>query len=169
MVPAHRSKFAGGQMVERQVNRAAPTVARLRGDISLCDDLEPVDVRIVPSFRPAVFRLLRPAQKAIHGALRAIPIPKKQAETKGPRLLSRASQGCAQRPLPNQSIGEIAVHRLAGEIVPCGVFRVPTDSGYEFVDKGKVLVHRHVSSNANDTIRSITSASGNPAAAIILG
>ena len=42
-------------------------------------------------------------------------------------------------------------------------------SGYELVDEDEVAVHRRFPASASDTSRSITSASGSPAAAIILG
>src|ERR1700730_13488115 len=169
IVTAHAGKFTGSQVIERQVNCAAPSVARLRGHISLFEHLSFVDIGVVSELRPAILWLLRPPQKAIHGALRAIAIPKEQAEAKGCGLSSRAFQGCAQGPRADDAIGQISVHRLAGESVPRRVLRVPTYSGYELVDKDKISVHRPFPVSASDTIRSITSASGNPAAAIILG
>jgi two-component system sensor histidine kinase VanS len=57
MAAAHGSKVAGGQVIERQVDRAAAAVTRLSGHVALFDDLGPVDVRVVPRLRPAVLRL----------------------------------------------------------------------------------------------------------------
>src|SRR3954464_10120301 len=164
---AHASKLTGSQVIERQVNGAAPTVARPRGHISLFEHLGSVDIGVVPELRPAILWLLHPAQKAIHGALRAIAVPKEQAEAKGDGLCSHFFQCYAQGRRADDAIGQISVHRLAGEVVPRRVLRVPAYSGYELVDKDETLGHRP--SSASDTIRSITSASGNPAAAIILG
>src|SRR4051794_27387971 len=166
---AHASKLTGGQVIERQVNGAAPTVARPRGHISLFEHLGSVDIGVVPELRPAILWLLRPPQKAIHGPLRAIAIPKEQAEAKGCGLSSSFLQACAQGPRTDDAIGQISVHRLAGEVVPCRVFRVPTYSHYELVDKDEISVHRPLAVRASDTMWSVTSASGNPAAAIILG
>src|SRR5438874_11548086 len=96
MVTAHRSEFASGQMEERQVHAAASAVARLRGDVALLDHVGSVEVRVVPELRLAILRLLRPAQKAIDGALRAVAIPKEQAEAQGCGLFSSVLQGRAQ-------------------------------------------------------------------------
>src|SRR6266542_5644076 len=43
VVTAHRSKLTGGQVIERQVDGAAPAVTRLGGDISVREHLGPVD------------------------------------------------------------------------------------------------------------------------------
>src|SRR5437660_9533545 len=169
IVTAHAGKFAAGQVIERQVNCAPASVARLRGHISLFEHLGSVDIGVVSAFRPAVLWLLRPPQKAIHGALRAIAIPQEQAEAEGCGLSSRSFQGCAQGPRADDPIGQIAVHRLAGEGVLCRVLRVPTYSADELVDKGEIFVHRPLPVSASDTIWSVTSANGNPAAAIIRG
>ena len=168
-VTAHAGKLTGGQVIERQVNGAAPTMARLRRHISLFEHLGLGDIGVMSELRPAILGQLRPPQKAIHGALRAIAIPQEQAEAKRCGLSSRSFQGCAQGLRADDAIGEISVHRLAGEVVPRRVLRVPTDSGYELVDKDKISVHRPFGVSASDTIRSITSARGKPAAAIILG
>src|SRR5215211_4204137 len=104
MVSAHGSKFTGSQVIERQVNGAAPAVTRLGGHVSFFKHLGSVDIRIVSQLRPAILRLFRPAQKAIYGALRAIPIPKKQGEAKGRGLFLRSLQGRAQNPRADNSI-----------------------------------------------------------------
>src|SRR5258706_5736949 len=169
MVTAHERKFTCSQVIERQVNGAAPTVARLSGHISSFKHLGSVNIRIVPQLRPAILRLLRPAQEAIYGALRTITVPKKQAKAKGFGLFPRSFQGSAQGPRADNSICQISVHRLAGEVIPCGVLGIPAYPGYKLVHKDKVAFHRIFPVNVNVTIRSITSASGKPAAAIILG
>src|SRR5262249_12597059 len=166
VLTAHRSKLTGGQVIERQVDGAAPAVTRPGGDISVREHLSPVHVRVVPDLRPAVLWLLCPAQEAIDGALRAITVQQKQAEAHGGGDFSSAFQGCTQRGRADDAIGQIAVHRFAGEVVPCRVLRIPAYSGYELVDKDEISVHRPLPVSASDTIRSITSASGNPAAAI---
>src|SRR5258708_20252866 len=107
MVTAHESKFTCSQVIERQVNGAAPTVARLSGHISFFKHLGSVNIRIVPQLRPAILRLLRPAQEAIYGALRAITVPKKQAEAKGCGLFSRSFQRSAQSPLTDNPIFQL--------------------------------------------------------------
>src|SRR2546421_5290304 len=89
VVAAHRHERPGGQLIERQVDGAAPGMARVRGYISLRNDVGPADVRIVPSSRPTIFRLLRPTQEALHGPLRAIPVPEQQAEAQGRGTVSR--------------------------------------------------------------------------------
>ena len=53
-------------------------------------------------------------------------------------LLSRPFQGGAQRPRADDSICEVPVHRLAGEVVPGGVLGIPTYSGYELIDKDEI-------------------------------
>ena len=58
MATAHRSKFTGRQMKERQVDGTAPAVARPSGDIPLLEQLRSVDIRIVAQLLPAIFRLL---------------------------------------------------------------------------------------------------------------
>src|SRR5579859_3203317 len=115
MVAAHGGKFAGSQVIERQVNGAATAVARLGGHISFFEHLRPLDVRVVPSFRPVIHRLLRPAQEAIYGALRAIAVPEKQAEAEGCGLFSRAFKGCAQSPRADNPICRISVHGRSEE------------------------------------------------------
>lgn len=85
--PPHGSQLTGGKVIERQVHGAAPAVARLRGHISVLDHLRPVDARVVPQFRPAIFWLFGPADEAVDGALGAIPIPEKQPEATGGCLL----------------------------------------------------------------------------------
>ncbi len=57
MAAAHGGKLTGGQVVERQVDRAAAAVTRPGGHVALFDDLGPVDVRVVPPLGPAVLRL----------------------------------------------------------------------------------------------------------------
>src|SRR5919198_2256903 len=131
IVTAHASKLTGSQVIERQVNGAAPSVARLRSHISLFEHLGFVDIGVVSKLCPAILWLLRPAQKAIDGALRAIAIPEEEAEAKGCGLFARSFQGCAQGPRADDAIGEISVHRLAGEVVPRRVLRVPAYSGHE--------------------------------------
>src|SRR4030088_3207430 len=98
MVTAHGSKLAGSQVIERQVDGAAPGVARPGGHISLLEHLGSVDIRVVAQLLPDILRLFRPAQKAVHGALGAIPIPEQQAEAKGRRPFPRTLQGRAQSP-----------------------------------------------------------------------
>src|SRR5712691_10671758 len=110
MVTAHGSKLTGSQVIERQVNGAAPTVARLSGHISFVKHLGSVNIRIVPQLRLAILRLLRPAQEAIYGALRAITVPKKQAKAKGFGLFPRSFQGCAQSPRTGNSVCQVPVH-----------------------------------------------------------
>src|SRR3954447_2657661 len=143
---AHRSELTTGQVEEGQVHAAAPAVARLRGDVALLDHLGSVDVRVVPELRCAVLRLLGPAQKAIDGALRAIAIPKEQAEAQGCGLFARVFQGCAQSLRADDAVRPIAVRRPAGEVVPGRVLGVPSDSGYELVDEEELTVHRRVPS-----------------------
>jgi hypothetical protein len=169
MVTAHRGKFIGSQVIKRQVNRTSPTVARLGGYISFFKHLDSVNIRIVSWLRPAILRLFRPAQEAIYGTLRAVAVPEKQAEAKGRGLFSCSFQGGAQCPRADNSICHISVHRFAGEVVPGGVLGIPAYSGYDLVRKDKIIFHRPFPVNVNDTIRSITSPSGSPAAAIILG
>src|SRR4051794_19039714 len=169
IVTAHASKLAGSQVIEGQVNRAAPSVARLRGHIALLEHLGFVDIGVVSELRPAILLLLRPPQKAIHGALRAIAVPEEQAEANGSGFFARSFQGRAQGRRADDAIGQIPVHRLAGEVVPRRVLRVPAYAGDELVDEDEIAVHRPLSISASDTIRSITWASGHPAAAIIRG
>ena len=57
MVAAHGSKLTGSQVIERQVDGAAPTVARLSSDLSLFQHIGSVNIRIVSQFRPAILRL----------------------------------------------------------------------------------------------------------------
>ena len=55
MATARWNDFTGGQMKQRQVNCAAPTVARSSCHISFLEHFESVDIRIVPSLLSAVF------------------------------------------------------------------------------------------------------------------
>src|SRR5580692_4364535 len=80
---AHGRQISGGKLVQRQVHGAAPAVTRLGGHIPPFEHLRPVDVRVVPSFRPAVLRLMGPVQEAVYGALRAVTVPQEQAEAQG--------------------------------------------------------------------------------------
>src|SRR5579859_889700 len=135
MVTTHRNKFTGRQMIERQVNRAAPAVARPGGHVTLLEHRWPVNVRIVPQFRPAVLWLLRPAQKAIYCALRAVTVPQKQTEANGRSLSSRFLQGSTQGPRADNSVYQVPVHRLAGEIIPGSILRIPANPGHELINK----------------------------------
>src|SRR3954447_13828284 len=162
MATAHRSELTTGQEEEGQVHAAAPAVARLRGDVAFLDHLGSVDVRVVPELRSAALRLLRPAQEAIDGALRAIAIPEEQAEAQGCGLFSRLFQGRAQRLRADDAVRLVAVHRPTGEVVPGRVLGVPSDSGHELIHEDELAVHRLPPVNGNDTIRSMTSASGSP-------
>src|SRR6185437_8879625 len=121
VAPAHWGKLAGSKVIERQVNGAAPAVTRFDGHVSLFEHVGPADIRVVPWLRPAVLRLLRPAQEAVDGALRAVTVPQQQAKAKGGRLVTRPCQGCAQGPRAGNAVGQVPVDRLAGEVVPGGV------------------------------------------------
>ena len=72
VITAHRNELTGGQVIERQVDGATAAVTRLGGDVAVREHLRPVDVRVVAELRPAVLRLLCPAQEAIDGALRRL-------------------------------------------------------------------------------------------------
>src|SRR5919197_2978234 len=161
MVAPHWSQVSSGQMIEGQVNGATATVARSSCDVPPFEHLGSVDIGIVSWLRPAVLRLLRPANEAIHGTLRTIPIPEKQAKAKGCGPLPRSLQRSAQSPRANDSIRLVSVHRLAGKVVPRGVLGVPAYSGHELVYKDEILLHRPQPLNVDDTNRSITSVSGN--------
>ena len=86
-----------------------------------------------------------------------------------PGLFSRFFQGCAQSPRTDNSICHISAPPVPVKLSHSGVLSIPTYSGYKLVYKDKIIFHRLSPVNVNDTIRSITSANGNPAAAIILG
>src|SRR5690349_1741837 len=43
IVTAHASELAGGKVIERQVNRAAPSATRLRGHVALLEHVRLVD------------------------------------------------------------------------------------------------------------------------------
>jgi hypothetical protein len=169
VVTAHRRKFVGSQVIQRQVDRAAPTVARLRRYIALVHHLGAADIRVVPALRPAVLRLLYPTQKALHGPLRAVPIPKEQAEAERSGLVPRPLESSAHGRSADNPICRIPIDRSAGEVVPGRVLGVPADAGYELVDEDEAIVHRLLPVKASDTSRSISSGNGRPAAAIILG
>src|SRR3954451_7921208 len=113
MVSTHRSTFAAGEVIERQVYRAAPAVTRLGGHISLCEHLGPLDVRIVPELRPAILRLLRPAHETVDGALGTVPVPEQQAEAEGRGLFPRSLQGRTQCRRPDDPVCQVPVDRLA--------------------------------------------------------
>src|ERR1700683_4549313 len=166
---AHRSEITGSQLVQREVDGAAPAVARLGGHVPPFEHLRPVDVRVVPSFRAAVLRLSRPAQEEVDGALRTVAAPQEQAEAQGCGFFLGSVQGGAQGPGADDTVGVVAVHRLAGEVVPGGVLGIPPYAGDELVDEDEVAVHRAAPYRVSVTSRSMTSASGRPAAAIILG
>src|SRR5919106_273152 len=60
IVTAHASKLTGSQVIERQVHRAAPGVAGLRGHVSLFEHLGLADVGVVSELRSTILWLLRP-------------------------------------------------------------------------------------------------------------
>ena len=169
VVTAHRDQLPGGQLIEREIDGASPAVARSRGHVTSFEHVGPFDVRIVPRLGEAVLRLFRPAYEAIHGALGAVTIPDEQAEAQRRSPLAHSLERDAQSSRPDDAVRLVAVHRLAGEVVPGGVLGIPPDSGDELVDEDEVLPHRRFPCNVSDTSRSITSARGKPAAAIIRG
>jgi hypothetical protein len=168
MVAAHLRQITRMELVERQVDRAAPAVTRLSCHVAVFEHGRPVDIGIVPSFCPSVFGLLRPPQEAIDGALRPIPVPEEKAETPGRRQVSSLPECDAQRPGPDDAVREIPVHGPPGEVVPGGVLRVPPNAWHDVVDEDEFVEH-HVSLMAEVTAWSMTSESDHPAAAIIFG
>src|SRR3954451_975772 len=105
----------------------------------------------------------------VDGSLRAVAVPEEEAEASGRRFALRAVQGRTQGAGTDDAVGEVPVHGLAGEVVPGRVLGIPPDAGHDVVDEDEAGLHRLVPHSAWETSRSITSDSGRPAAAIILG
>ncbi|CAM4300755.1 hypothetical protein KIPE111705_46955 [Kibdelosporangium persicum] len=169
VVAAHGGEFAGGEVVEGEVDGAAAAVAGFGGDVAVGEHVGSGDVGVVPGFGAAVFGLLCPADEVVHGALGAVAVPEQQAVAEGFGFFLGVVQGGAQGCGADDPVGEVAVDGFAGEVVPGGVFGVPAQGGHDLVDEGEIVVHGHFPVRASDTVRSITSASGTPAAAIIRG
>ena len=87
-----------------------------------------------------------------------------EAEAKRCGQLARLVEGRAQSPQATIRFA-VPLHRLAGQIIPRGVFRIPPNSTDQVVHKSELRMDGHVGRKANEMTRSITSARGTPAAA----
>src|SRR6185437_13759236 len=101
--------------------------------------------------------------------LRTVAVPEEQAEASHRSPFTRPIQGRAQGSGADNPVRAVPVDRLAGEVVPGCVLGIPANAGHELVYEDEVVVHRRCPRMAREMTLSMTSLSGKPAAAIILG